>query len=103
LKIIYENINKEEGGGGGRRGGGERFLIVHLNMGLHTYIKVLHLLWEVTHAFNRRGRSRQISGRAGLQREFQDSQGYIEKPCLWVTSEVAVWFSKAKYCRLCGL
>jgi hypothetical protein len=40
-----------------------------------------------------------VRGQPGLQREFQDSQGYTEKPCLEKTKkkkkkkEVEMWFA----------
>jgi hypothetical protein len=35
----------------------------------------------VVHAFNPSTREAEFAGQPGLQSEFQDSQGYTEKPC----------------------
>jgi hypothetical protein len=51
------------------------------------------MLGVVAHAFNppALGRQRQadfwVLGQPGLQSEFQDSQGYIEKPCFEKTNK----------------
>jgi hypothetical protein len=41
----------------------------------------------VTHAFNPSTREAEAGGQPCLQSEFQDSQGYTEKPCLKKTKK----------------
>ena len=48
---------------------------------------------------NKHGRGRQISelrGQSGLQSEFQDSQGYTQKPCLEKTKQNKTKQNKTK-------
>jgi hypothetical protein len=50
----------------------------------------------VVHAFNpstqgaEEGKTPRVPGQSGLQNEFQDSQGYTEKPCKWGIVDMCV-------------